>query len=139
MTRAVVDTNILIRALIKPRGTVGPVLTRLAAAEYTLVYSQPLLDELFEKLALPRIRDKYALDESVLETVLALLSLRGELVKPVRTVQVCRDPDDDALIEAALAGNAEYLVTGDQDLLVLKKFEDVRIVTPRVFLAAFPD
>jgi putative PIN family toxin of toxin-antitoxin system len=136
MLRAVVDTNILIRALIKPHGTVGPILTQLAANAYTLVYSQPLLDELVEKLALPRIRVKYGLDNQAIETTLALLALRGELVQPTRAVRVCRDPDDNALIEAALAGGAEYVVTGDEDLLVLKKFATVRIVTPRLFLAA---
>ena len=136
MLRAVVDTNILIRALIKPHGTVGPILTQLAANAYALVYSQPLLDELVEKLALPRIRVKYGLDNQAIETTLALLALRGELVQPTRAVRVCRDPDDNALIEAALAGGAEYVVTGDEDLLVLKKFATVRIVTPRLFLAA---
>jgi uncharacterized protein len=139
MLRVVVDTNILIRALIKPRGTVGPILTQLAAGAYTVVYSQPLLDELVEKLALPRIRDKYGLDKQAIETTLALLALRGELVQPTRVVKVCRDPDDNALIEAALAGGTEYIVTGDEDLLVLKKFETVRIVTPRVFLTAVGD
>jgi len=136
MKRAVVDTNILIRALIKPRGTVGPILTRLRTGDYTLVYSRPLLDELLEKLTLPRIRDKYALDPQAIETIMALLALRGELVHPTRAVKVCRDPDDDALIEAALAGNADYVVTGDEDLLVLKEFAGIRLVTPRAFLTA---
>lgn len=134
--RAVVDTNILIRALIKPRGTVGPVLGHLAQAKYVIIYSEPMLDELIAKLVLPRIRIKYAIDDQTVETTVALLALRGELVHPTRRVKVCRDPQDDMLIEAALAGNAEYLVTGDEDLLVLKKYETVRIVTPRVFLAA---
>ena len=135
MTRAVVDTNILIRALIKPHGTVGPILTRLRANDYALVYSQPLLDELLEKLALARIRQKYALDDQAIEDTLALLALRGELVHPTRAIKVCRDPDDNAVIEAAVVGTAEYIVTGDDDLRVLKKFETVKIVTPRVFLA----
>jgi len=134
--RAVIDTNILIRALIKPRGTVGPVLTRLAVGEYTLVYSQPLLNELLAKLALPRIRQKYDIHDESIEKTMAVLALRGERVHPVRSVRVCRDPKDDMLIEAALAGAAEYVVTGDEDLLSMKKFETVRFVTPRTFLAA---
>lgn len=134
--RAVVDTNILIRALIKPLGTVGPVIRRLRDGDYTLVYSTPLLDELIEKLALPRIREKYQLAEPDLEALVTLITLRGELVRPERKVKVCRDPEDDMLIEAALAGGAEYVVTGDEDLLTLKRFETVRFVTPRRFLAA---
>lgn len=135
--KAVVDTNILIRALIKPRGTVGPIIRRLRDGDYTLVYSAPILGELIEKLALPRIRHKYRLEESETGALIALIALRGELVVPARKVKVCRDPADDMFIETALAGAAEYVVTGDKDLLTLKKFETVRFVTPRTFLAAF--
>jgi putative PIN family toxin of toxin-antitoxin system len=133
--KAVVDTNILIRALIKPRGTVGPIITRLRNGDYTLVYSTPLLDELIEKLALPRIRRKYRLEVNEIEALVALIALRGALVTPSRRVKVCRDPDDDMVIEAALAGMAEYVVTGDKDLLTLKEFESVRFITPRMFLS----
>ena len=135
--RAVVDTNIVIRALIKPNGSVGPVLQRLATDDYTLVYSEPILDELLAKLALPRIRLKYHVDDPAIDTLLALFALRGVLVHPTRRIQVCRDPKDNMIIEAALEGAAEYIVTGDEDLLALKKSETIRIVTPRIFLAAF--
>lgn len=55
------DTGIFVRALIKPRGSVGPVLRRLRDGEYVLVYSQPLLDELVDVLRRPRIATKYHL------------------------------------------------------------------------------
>src|SRR3972149_4270894 len=135
--RAVIDSNIVIRALVKPQGTVGPVLHRLRQGDYLAISSVPLLDELLAKLRLPRLRDKYHLGDEAAADLVALLALRGELVKPERDVKVCRDPKDDVFIEAALAGEAEYIVTGDADLLILKKFETVRLVTPRVFLAAF--
>jgi putative PIN family toxin of toxin-antitoxin system len=137
MMRAVIDTNILIRALIKPTGTVGPILQRLGASNYIAIYSEALLTELLAKLALPRIRAKYHIDDDIVEMTLAIIALRGELVAPTRKVKTCRDPKDDMFIEAALAGAAQYLVTGDEDLLVLKKFETIHIVTPRVFLEAF--
>ncbi len=137
MIRAVVDTNILIRALIKPAGTVGPVLQRLASGDYLMVYSESLLTELLAKLALPRIRTKYHLTDPIIETTLAVIALRGELVKPTRRIKLCRDPNDDMSLEVAVAGSAQYIVTGDEDLLVLRKFEAIRIVTSRVFLAAF--
>ena len=72
-----------------------------------------------------------------IEALVALIALRGDLVTPNRSIKVCRDPDDDMVIEAALAGMAEYIVTGDKDLLTLKKFESIRFITPRVFLAMF--
>jgi uncharacterized protein len=134
MLRAVVDTNIFIRAIILPKGTVGPVITRLRDNDYLLIYSPVLIDELLAKLALPRIRDKYHLDDQAIDNILALIALRGELVTPTRKVKACRDPKDDMFIEAALAGPAEYIVTGDKDLLILKKFETVQFVTPRIFL-----
>jgi putative PIN family toxin of toxin-antitoxin system len=136
VTRAVIDTNILIRALIKPQGTVGPVLTRLRDGDYTLLYAEPLLDELVAKLALPRIRDKYHLTEDDVETVLALILFRGEPVVPQRRITVCRDPKDNVVLEAAVAGDADYIVTGDKDLLVLHPFEGVPIVGPAEFLTA---
>jgi len=136
MIKAVVDTNILIRALIKPRGSVGPIITRLSRGDYVLVYSPPLLDELIAKLSLPRIRVKYQVELEQVEALVALIVLRGERVMPTRRVKVCRDPDDNLVIETALAGDAQYIVTGDDDLLVLKRYESVHIVTPRVFLAA---
>lgn len=51
-------------------------------------------------------------------------------------VTVCRDPDDDMLLEAAVAGNADYIVTGDADLLVIQEYKQIKIVTPRIFLGA---
>ncbi len=135
--RAVIDTNIIIRAMIKPLGTVGPVLGRLRNGEYTAVYSEAILDEMVTKLALPRIAKKYQIGEGDIEDLLGLLALRGDLVNPTRFVQVCRDADDDMLIEAALEGKAGWVVTGDQDLLTLEKFESIRFVSPRVFLQAF--
>ncbi len=135
MIRAVIDTNILIRALIKPQGTVGPILSRLRAGNYVLVYSEPLLNELLAKLVLPRIKGKYHLDDDAVEAFLALVALRGRQVSPTQQAHICRDPEDDTVIDAALAGAASYVVTGDEDLLTLNEFEGVRFVGPSAFLA----
>jgi putative PIN family toxin of toxin-antitoxin system len=134
--RAVVDTNIFIRALIKPQGSVGPVLTRLRDGDYTLLYADPLLDELVAKLALPRIREKYHLNDEAVETVLALILLRGEPVTPQRRITACRDPKDNIVLEVAVDGQADFIVTGDNDLLVLHPFEGIPIVGPARFLQA---
>jgi putative PIN family toxin of toxin-antitoxin system len=134
MIRAVIDTNILIRAFIKPGGTVAPVLEHLRAGDYTLIYSESLLDELLGVLALPRIQQKYRVDNASIEALVGLIALRGDLVVPTRRVQVCRDHDDDMVIEAALAGDAQVVATGDDDLLVFHQFETIRFCTPQEFL-----
>ncbi len=136
MIRAVVDTKILIRAMIKPQGTVGPIVTRLRDGHYVLVYSEPLLRELIAILALPRIQMKYQVKTAQVEALVAIIVLRGERVIPTRQIRICRDPKYNMVIEAALEGEASYVVTGDDDLLTLKRFETVCFVTPHTFLTA---
>jgi putative PIN family toxin of toxin-antitoxin system len=70
-----------------------------------------------------------------LEAISGLFALRGEMATISETVRICRDPDDDFLLETAIAGRADYLVSGDADLLILRKFRKIRIVNPRKFLS----
>jgi putative PIN family toxin of toxin-antitoxin system len=135
LLRAVVDTNILVRAVIKPLGSVGPVLRRLRDGAYVLLYSEPLLTELVDVLNRPRIRDKYSLTPDDIETVVALVLLRGEGIVPTRRIDICRDPKDNMLLEAAADGNADVIVSGDKDLLDLEAFEEIPIIGPADFLA----
>jgi putative PIN family toxin of toxin-antitoxin system len=131
--RAVVDTNVLVRALIKPHGTVGPVLLRLRHGEYTLLYAGSLLEELVDVLNRPRIREKYQLTDLDIQTVVSLILLRGEAVVPEERITACRDPKD-KFLEVAVAGKADVIVSGDQDLLVLHPFAGIPIVPPAAFL-----
>ena len=135
MIRAIVDTNILVRASIRPQGTVGPVLSELRDGKYQLVYSAALLEELVDVLGRPRIRTKYRIDKERIRAVLDLILLRGDLVLPAQKISVCRDPDDNAVLEAAVAASADIIVSGDEDLLVLHPFEGIPIVGPAEFLA----
>ena len=136
MIRAVVDTNILIRALIKPQGSVGPILTCLRAQAYELVLSEPLIEELLAKLLLPRISGKYHLEDQDIRDYVHFLTLRGKLVRPTTRLSVCRDAKDNMVLEAALAGRATYVVSSDQDLLVLDPFRGIHIVAAAEFLRA---
>jgi putative PIN family toxin of toxin-antitoxin system len=135
LIRAVIDTNILVSALIKPQGVVGPVLQRLRAGVYTLLYSEPLLAELVDVLARPRIRKKYHLGDEDVATVLALIMLRGAAVTPNRRIAVCRDPKDNQVLEVAVAGAADAIVSGDEDLLIRNPFENIPVLRPTAFLA----
>lgn len=135
MIRAVVDTNILVRAIIKPVGTVGPVLRRLRDGAYVLIYSEPLLTELVDAVNRPRIKDKYGVTPEDIETLMAFILLRGEAVVPTRRITICRDPKDNMFLEAAVDGKADMIISGDDDLLKLNAFEGIPIVTPTEFLA----
>lgn len=132
--RAVIDTNILVSAVIRPHGSVGPVLLRLRQGDYTLLYAWASLEELIDVLNRPRIRDKYHLTDQDIQTVVGLLLVRGEEVTPAETVTACRDPKDDKFLEIALAGEADVIVTGDQDLLALHPFAGIPVVPPSAFL-----
>ncbi|MGB8647105.1 MAG: putative toxin-antitoxin system toxin component, PIN family [Anaerolineae bacterium] len=136
MIRAVIDTNILIRAAIRPQGTIGPIAHRLSQGRYLLIISEILFDELIEKLREPRIGRKYHLDEQAIQAFVEELAVSGELVAPTREIHACRDEDDNRVLEAAVTGGADFIVTADEDLLVLDPFEGIRIVRPHIFLAA---
>jgi uncharacterized protein len=133
--RAVLDTNVLIRALLKPSGTVAPVLDNLRQGAFIALYSSDLLQEIIEVLGRPRFRTKYRIQSEDVETLIALLVLRGEEVIPQRKIEVCRDPKDNKVLEAAVEGRADAIVSGDKDLHVLHPFEGIPVLTPRDFLA----
>ncbi len=134
MIAAVVDTNILVRAVIKPSGIVGPILHRLRNKEYLLAYSEPLLSEFVDVINRPRIRDKYKITQEDIGTVIALLILRGREVRSVERIEICRDPKDNMVLEAAVAAEAQAIVSGDEDLLTLDPFRGTPIVSPSTFL-----
>lgn len=132
--RVVVDTNIMVRAVINPQGTVGPVLHRLRQRDYTLLLSRSTLDELVEVLHRPHLRQKYHLSDRILQATLRLIVARSEFVYPSVRITACRDPKDDKFLEIAVAGKADVIVSGDDDLLVLTPYASIPIVTPNRFL-----
>ena len=132
--RVVLDTNILVRALIMPQGSVGPVILHLREGHYTLFYAWSLLEELVDVLNRPRIRVKYNLSEQDIHTVVSLILLRGEEVKNPEPIRACRDPKDNKFLEVAVSGEADVIVSGDEDLLVLNPFRRIPILPPADFL-----
>ena len=133
--RAVVDTGIFVSALIRRKGTIGAVLRGLRAGQYTVIYSTAILVEIIDVLGRDKFRIKYHIEPDDITALVNLIRLRGELVIPTQTITACRDPKDDKFLEAALAGAADCIVSGDADLLELKSFESIPILRPAAFLA----
>ena len=123
----VLDTNVFVAAVVADGLCRDLVRVRLRSS--TIITSEQLLDELRATLRL-----KFKADPDKLP-LLSALREHAEIVAPVRLGQrVCRDKDDDTVLASAVAGRADIIVTGDHDLLALKKFRGIRIVSPRQFL-----
>ena len=125
--KVVVDTNVIVAGLVA-EGVCRDILKRrLPACE--LFTSQSLLDELAQKM-----RDKFGLDPAELP----LLKIYEDTATVVKTKPlsqpVCRDEDDDDVLATALAAKAEIILTGDKDLLTLKAFAGIKILSPRQFV-----
>lgn len=125
--RIVLDTNVIIAAFAI-RGLCADVLA-LCLSGYTLVISEFILSKLREKLS-----EKLHLPESVIHEIISYLQDNSEIVVPEQISEsICRDKDDDTIIGTAVSGKANFLITGDKDLLILINYEQVRILTPRAF------
>jgi putative PIN family toxin of toxin-antitoxin system len=123
MVRAVIDTNILVSALIK-RGKPRKLVLKLLE-EHMVILSREMLAELADVLT----RDKFAVKPSQVERFLAILVRKSKIVAlSSRFEVISEDPDDDVVLNTAYAGKAEYIVTGDRHLLALKEFKRTKIV-----------
>jgi putative PIN family toxin of toxin-antitoxin system len=130
--RVVVDTNVLISALLQPSGRTGEVLEAIRAAGGALLFSDETFEELASRLMRPKF-DRYV-DDATRRRFLADLAGVAGWVAVTGVVRACRDPEDDKFLETALNGEADCIVSGDADLLVLDPFKGVRILTPWQFL-----
>ena len=131
--RLVFDTNTVVSAVLFNGSVPGRAL--MTALELgTILMSPALNDELGDVLRRPRF-ERYATREERLE-FLGDLVRETELVEITETIRACRDPKDDKILELAVNGNADYIVTGDDDLLVMNPFRGIEILRPAEFLAA---
>lgn len=138
MIRVVLDTNIVISALLQPRGLPARTfLTALARTKAQLCVSGDIYAEYEEVIRRP----KFNRTEAIIEHALRAIRQNGFWVKPSEKVSACSDPDDDIFLECSQAARARYLVTGN-----LKDFPAqwgrAQIVTARQFLdalTAIPD
>ena len=125
--RVVFDTNVIVAGIVA-EGLCREILEEHVPAN-TPVLSQRLWDELVE-----RSQTKFDLDPDDLP-ILGLYRKHATWVEPSKLEPpVCRDPDDDWVLATALAGEAESIVSGDDDLLVLRRYRGMAILSPRRFL-----
>ena len=129
--RVVLDSNVPISAALRPEGPPRAVVNAVRSENGILLFSDETFDELRSRFFSSKF-DRYVSrrDRAVF---LAQLEAVSEWVSITGAKLGCRDPDDDKLLETALLGNADCLVTGDRDLLEMTSFHGVPIVTPADF------
>ncbi len=132
MIRIVVDTNVIISSIFW-RGNQFEVIRKGLLEKYHLVSSTEILDEVIEKL-----RNKFHLPEDKIQELVDILLTYCNIIEVKSKFDVVRDKTDNKIIECAFDGKADYIVTGDSDLLELVEFKGIKIFTPKKFLQEFP-
>lgn len=137
---AVIDTNVWVSALLNPVGYPAQVLQAARASKFRILTSLPLLDELAEVLARPRLHKARNLSLTVIRNYIVEVAEVSTIVPTTGRLALCRDPDDDILLETAINGQATHIVSRDEDMtrdLDLRQQLDcyhIEIVTVNHFL-----
>lgn len=133
--KAVFDTNVLIAAFLT-EGICAKLLIRARRRDFDMILCDGILQE-FKRV----LKKKFAASPHEMSEALIILSAAAQdiLGQTDSIAPICRDSDDDLILACARDAVADYVVTGDEDLLVLKNYEGISILNPREFENLFPD
>ena len=133
--KAVFDTNVFLSSFLT-EGVCAKLLLRARRKQFILITCPFILQEVQNIL-----KRKFSATRGEIQSTMKLISEAAQtVIHPNVSVDgVCRDPDDDNILACVLEANADFLVTGDEDLLTLKKFHKASIISPRNFESLFKD
>jgi putative PIN family toxin of toxin-antitoxin system len=132
--RVVLDTVVFVRALINPHSRSGRLVSDYAE-RYTLSVSKPTVQEVLEVLQRPELKRKFkSLGRVNVQQVIDLVT-QAQFVELDEVPAVVRDPKDDIIVATAVAGQADFIVSEDNDLLDLEKVSGIPIIDTQAFLA----
>ena len=131
MNRIVIDTNVIISAILFQNSNPAKAI-KFAKQLGEILLSETIFREIQNTLSRPKFDRYLSLDSR--RQVLSQLLLNSELIEITETITICRDPKDNKFLELAVNGNANFIITGDQDLLVLNPFRGIQIITVNEFL-----
>lgn len=136
MRKAVLDSTVLVSAFLTGKGA-SMQLLREAQGERFLICSAPeILDEIARVLLnYPRIRKRYIYSDEAVAEYIQMLTVVARIVKSLPQLKVIeRDPNDDMIVACAVKARTEHIITRDADLLEIKEYQDISIVTPEAYL-----
>ncbi len=126
--RIVIDTNVLISGVFFG-GFPRKILSSVVGQKITACATTEIINE-YEEIVQEMIDRKQGhIDKSILSPLIKVM----EIIEPITHIEICRDPDDNKFLECAKDSHALYIVSGDKDLLVIKEYENVQIVTAKDF------
>ena len=129
MKRAVLDTNIIVSSALG--GALVLVLEKWDQGKFTVIVTSDILDEYFQVINRPKFR----LKQDIIDKITRYLYQFSEFVVPEEQICVIEaDPKDDKFLEAAIAGQVDFIVSGDNHLLELKEFRSIPIISGREFI-----
>ncbi len=128
--RVVFDTNILISALVFPGGQGHQALEKIIEGSDHLLISKPILYELLEVLG-----RKCSRDREELSRVAVFLGDLAEMTQPRSKIRVLADEADNRILECAMTGQADVIVTGDRAMLKHQHYQQIRIISLKLYLA----
>jgi putative PIN family toxin of toxin-antitoxin system len=127
--RVVFDTNIFVSALVIPGSLAEKAILKIIEGNDTLLLSKEILDELLSILS-----TKFSRDREEISRVAVILSEMVEWVRPTQRIRVLRDEPDNRILECALFGKADIVVTGDKEMLGLGEYGKTKIISLRAYL-----
>lgn len=129
--KVVFDTNIFISVIVIPGGQAEKAIRRITEGKDTLLISKPIIGEILSVLS-----NKFSRDSEALSRVAVFLSDLATTVHPAKRINVLADEADNRVIECAVGGKADAIVTGDKEMLDLKEYLSVRIISLKEYLSS---
>jgi putative PIN family toxin of toxin-antitoxin system len=135
MIRAVVDANVLVSGFISPFSHPKEIERRWRSGGFTLVTSHGIIEEVSRTLSSPRIQVKYHLTDSDIQSFVPGLTHQSECVAGELALHgVAPDPGDDKVLSCAAEGKADFIVTGDKALQLLREYDGISIINAEAFM-----
>jgi putative PIN family toxin of toxin-antitoxin system len=129
--RVVFDTNIFISVLVIPGSLAEKAILKIIEGGDILVISKDIIDEVLSILS-----SKFSRDKEALSHVAVMLSELGELVKPIKKIGIFKDDPDNRILECAIHGKADVLVTGDKVILQLRDYKGIKIISLKEYIGS---
>ncbi len=133
--RIVLDTNVVVSRFLSPKGPPAEIFVKWQQETFEVVVSESILAEYAQVLEYEKLRARHGLSHEEIANLISDMRRFAVLINPQETPRVVRDdPEDDKFLSCAMAGGADYVISGDDHLLKLQAYRGIQILSPRAFL-----